>query len=89
MSRVVANQASVAVRTGSSGAAAPGLLARLRTVDQLAAECPALSVRTLRYWISRADELGLAPAVYRVGRKVLVDPDGLELWLASLGETAT
>ncbi len=84
MSRVVANQASVAVRTGSSGAAAPGLLARLRTVEQLAAECPALSVRTLRYWISRADELGLGRAVLRVGRKVLVDVEQFERWLSVL-----
>ena len=70
----------MAVRTSSRGAAAPGLLARLRTVDQLAQECPGLSVRTLRYWISRAEELGLG-GVYRIGRKVLLDPDQLECWL--------
>ncbi len=58
-----------------------GLLTRLRTVDQLAAECPALSVRTLRYWISRAGELEL-DGVYRIGRKVLIDPQQLERWLA-------
>lgn len=50
----------------------------------LAAECPALSVRTLRYWISRADELGLGRAVLRVGRKVLVDVEQFERWLSVL-----
>lgn len=56
-------------------------LSRLRTVRQLADECPALTERTLRYWLSRADELGLEQAVIRVGRKVMIDADRFASWL--------
>lgn len=68
--------------TRNAGEAPAIRLKQLRTVEQLAAECPALTVRTLRYWISRADELGLGGAVLRVGRKVLVDVEAFERWLS-------
>ncbi|MDO5683550.1 MAG: helix-turn-helix domain-containing protein [Propionibacteriaceae bacterium] len=40
------------------------------------------SVETLRYWRS----IGKGPKSYKVGRRVLYDPDDLDLWLAQVKE---
>ena len=52
----------------------------LRTIKQLAEEGP-WTVAALRGLVHNADDLGLADAIIRVGRKVLIDKERLERWL--------
>ena len=52
------------------------------TVKQLAAEgnIP-LTEASLRWHVFRADENGLAPAIRRIGRRVLIDREGFFRWI--------
>lgn len=69
------------------------LPAELLTVQQLSARFPAWSPAALRNMILNARDRestrgpiqgnGLAPAIYRVGRKVLVDPSKFLNWIAA------
>ena len=53
----------------------------LRTVTQLADECPAFSAGALRKLIMRAPLNGLEPAIVRLGRRVLIDYRQFNRWL--------
>jgi hypothetical protein len=53
----------------------------LRTVRQLAEECPAFSQASIRWAIFHAQRNGLAPALVRVGRRVLIDKASFATWL--------
>lgn len=62
----------------------PMRLDDLHTVDQLAAQFPALlSVPALRWQLRHRDINGLAPACVRVGKKLLISRSRYEGWLAS------
>jgi hypothetical protein len=64
-------------------AAAPTVNAKsLRTLNQIAEECPAIPLATLR-WFRFADIDGFnAACVVPVGRRVLVDADRFAEWIA-------
>ena len=53
----------------------------LRTVAQLAEELPAFSQAAIRRLIFNAEENGLAPAIFRIGRRVLIDIGLFSQWL--------
>ena len=53
----------------------------LRTVAQLARELPAFEERTLRWLIFHAEDNGLSPAIFRIGRRVYIDIDRFNRWL--------
>lgn len=60
----------------------------LRTVRQLAAECPAFTEAAIRWHVYRAPENGLTKlgAITRVGRRVLIDREKWDEWV-SRGQT--
>lgn len=58
-------------------------LQNLRSVRQLAAECPAFSQASIRWSIFHASSNGLAPALVRLGKRVLIDRDAFERWVYS------
>jgi len=62
-------------------------LERLITVEQLAARGP-LSAAGWRWALHRRRETGLDAAVVRVGRRLLLDLDAVERWLADQREGA-
>ncbi len=53
----------------------------LRTVAQLAEELPAFDEPSIRRLIFNAQEIGLAHAIVRIGRKVLIDITDFNRWL--------
>ena len=53
----------------------------LRTVDQLAEECPVVTKGQLRWWIFNAEQNGLAVALIRIGGRVFIDVDAFNEWL--------
>ncbi len=53
----------------------------LRTVAQLAEELPAFDEAAIRRLIFNAQEIGLAHAIVRIGRKVLIDIGDFNRWL--------
>ena len=66
-----------------AGKVKPHDLTQLRTVKQLAAECPAISESLLYSWIRHADTNGLGNAVLRAGGKVVLHRERLFKWLES------
>ena len=54
---------------------------RLRTVRQVAEECPAFTEGGLRWAIFKRRENGLDAALVRRGRRVLIDMDKFSAWL--------
>jgi hypothetical protein len=58
-------------------------LQSLRSVRQLAAEVPAFSQASIRWAIFNAHQNGLAPALVRLGKRVLIDRDAFERWVYS------
>lgn len=54
---------------------------RFYTVKQMSMRHPAFSQSALRALIFKADQNGLAPAITRVGRKVLIEEDKFIRWL--------
>ena len=63
-------------------------LQNLRSVRQLAAECPAFSQASIRWSIFHASSNGLAPALVRLGKRVLIDRDAFERWVYSHRQSA-
>jgi hypothetical protein len=69
----------------------------LFSVKQFSEKHPAFTQPSLRALIDKARERysshgvivgnGLAPAIVRIGRKVLIDEEAFFRWLASVGET--
>ena len=58
-------------------------LDRLRSVHQLCAEYPHLFTKgSLRWLIFNADINGFKPCIIRIGRRVFIDLDALQQWLA-------
>lgn len=57
---------------------------RLRSVSQFASEHP-FTEPQLRWWIFQAAHNGMsdAGAIVRLGRRVYIDADGFERWIAS------
>lgn len=55
----------------------------LRTVQQIADECPAITVGQLRWWIFNAESNGLSAALVRVGGRVYIDTEAFNAWLSS------
>ena len=53
----------------------------LRTIAQVAQQCPAFSESALRKLILRAPLNGLEPAIVRLGRRVLIDSERFSEWL--------
>lgn len=53
---------------------------RLRTVEQVAAECPAFSVAAIR-WLIYSDATFNDACVVRIRRQVFVDLDLMDRWL--------
>ena len=53
----------------------------LRTIAQVAEQCPAFSEAALRKMILRAQFNGLEPAIVRLGRRVLIDSERFNQWL--------
>lgn len=58
----------------------------LQTIGQLAKRYPFTETQC-RWWIKNAATNGLAPAIERVGSRVLVDADQLEAWLTGQRKT--
>ena len=54
----------------------------LRTIAQVAEQCPAFSEAALRKMILRASVNGLEPALVRLGRRVLIDRERFNEWLS-------
>lgn len=54
----------------------------LRTVQQIAAEAPFVTVGQLRWWIFHARTNGFASAVVKVGGRVYIDLVAFNNWLA-------
>ena len=61
--------------------------AKLRTVKQLAEECPAFTEWSLRKLVAQGELNGFGGAVVRVGRRVLIDRERFDDWLESRRET--
>ncbi len=57
-------------------------LKRLRTVKQIAKELPAFNEKALRWLVFNGQESGFDRCVYRAGRRLLIDLDAFEIWLA-------
>lgn len=53
----------------------------LRTVKQLAEECPALTDRIIYHWLEERDSNGLSAAVVPIGRRILIDVRRFNEWL--------
>lgn len=64
-------------------------MATYRSVNALAerlndgASKPTFTPHSIRHLIREADSNGLAPHIKRLGRKVLIDEEGFNGWLAS------
>ncbi len=56
-------------------------LPNLLTVSHFTQRYPAFPPGGLRYWIFNAEKNGLAPALRRVGRKVLIDEAAFFDWI--------
>ena len=54
---------------------------RWLTAAQLREEQQWLSDASLRQYVFRANQNGLAPHIRRVGRRVLIDGDGFARWI--------
>ena len=56
---------------------------RLGDVNDIAERHPAYKNKpgAIRALIARSDENGLAPHIYRVGRRVLIDLNGFDEWI--------
>ena len=61
---------------------------RLGTVDTVAAEHPGYTVTAVRTLIARAQDNGLAPHIYRIGRRVMIDLNGFQEWVRQQQEAA-
>ncbi len=59
----------------------------LRTIKQLAEEGP-WTASALRGLVNNAEDNGLAPAIVRIGRRVLIDKQRLEAWIERHGRTS-
>ena len=55
----------------------------LRTVKQTVAECPWLTEPALRRYIFDSAQNGLAPALVRIGRRLLIHQPTFNAWLES------
>ena len=57
---------------------------RLRSVSQFASEQP-FTEPQLRWWIFQAESNGMATAgaIIRLGRRVYIDADGFDRWIAA------
>lgn len=53
----------------------------LRTVAQLADELPAFDEPAIRRLIFHAEDNGLAPAIFRIGRRVLIHEKLFNEWI--------
>lgn len=53
----------------------------LRSVAQLADQLPAFDEPAIRRLIFHAEENGLAPAIFRIGRRVLIDVGLFNQWI--------
>ena len=53
----------------------------LRSVRQLAAECPAITEGQLRWWIFNAESNGIDMALVRIGGRIYIDVDAFNRWL--------
>jgi hypothetical protein len=60
----------------------------LRSLKQLAAECPAFTEGSLRWLVFNAPTNGLAPALVRIGSRVLIDRDAFQQWVFSHRQAA-
>lgn len=60
----------------------------LRSLKQLAAECPAFTEDSLRWLVFNAPTNGLAPALVRIGARVLIDRDAFQQWVFSHRQAA-
>ena len=58
------------------------LASRLVTVGQLSEQCPAFSESSLRTLIFHSKTNDLEAAVVRIGRRVLIDTEEFDRWLA-------
>jgi len=58
----------------------------LRTIKQLARENPAFTEASLRWLVFNARHNGLDTAIVRVGRRVLIDVQKLDVWLETRRE---
>jgi len=58
----------------------------LRTIKQLAQENPAFTEASLRWLVFNARQNGLDAAIVRVGRRVLIDVQKLDVWLEARRE---
>jgi hypothetical protein len=56
-------------------------LADLRTVRQLSLEVPAFSQASIRWAIFNSRHNGLAPALVKLGKRVLLDRAKFEAWV--------
>ena len=56
---------------------------KLRTVRQLAEECPAFTEWSIRKLIAQAELNGFGRVLVRVGRRVLIDRRHFDEWLES------
>jgi hypothetical protein len=53
------------------------------TIKQAANANPAFSENSLRMLVFRADQNGLKNSVSRIGRKILINQESFEAWIAS------
>ena len=60
-----------------------GLSQRLRSIKELASPNSPFSEASLRWMVFQAEQNGLGGAIVRVGRRVLIDVDAFDEWLAS------
>lgn len=56
-------------------------LARFKSIKQVAASGSGFSEAGLRWLVFNAKSNGLAKAIIRIGRKVLIDVDAFTAWL--------
>jgi len=54
---------------------------KLRSVQQVADTCPAVTIGQLRWWIFNAEQNGFGVVLVRVGGRVYVDIDAFNMWL--------
>lgn len=55
----------------------------LRTVKQIVDAAPWLTEGMLRWWIFHAETNGMAPAIFKVGKRVFIDENRFNKWLES------
>lgn len=70
-----------APRYATAGPPKPEPRLRLGTYRTLLEEHPGLTEAAIRAMIFRAKENGLAPHLYRKGRRVWIDLDGFQEWI--------